>query len=215
MQAAYSPLMTLNSPVKAARRANLVSLTVLPQPITYTDMARAMGKPKMRSHLSNIGAGQKAMGDTLAANLERALNLPAGWMDAQHPVAGDVHPSYGVAQNLSYPRASDDLPMLSWEDLVQRPVPEIFRTILTDDALSPEHPAGTEIVWTTRRKAAPSRLILVKDRHGQIHARQCHQGRAPGHWIAAPINPAYVTFDSQEVGLELLAVYKGRLEPDD
>lgn len=63
MQAAYSPLMTLNSPIKAARRANLVALTVMPQPISYTDMARAMGKPKMRSHLSNIGAGLKGMGD--------------------------------------------------------------------------------------------------------------------------------------------------------
>ena len=207
--------MPVDSPSKAARRANLVAITSGDRPVSFTDLARALGKPKMRSHLSNIAAGSKGMGDSLAANIEQALGLPSGWMDRQHPLAGDRGAVYALAQDVSQRSLSDDLPLLSWEALVQKPTPEIFRTILTDDALAPDHPAGTEIVWTTRRRPAPGRLILVKDRHGQVHARQCHQGRAPGQWLAAPISPAFVSFDSQEEGIELLAVYKGRLEPDD
>lgn len=216
MQPAYSPPVSLTSPVKLNRRANLASLMTGPSAIINpTDLARAMGKPKMRSHLSNVASGLKGMGDTLAATIESALGLPSGWMDQQHPNAGEGAAQYRVAQNMSQGLVSHDLPMMSWEDLVKRPIPEVFRTILPDDALAPDHPAGTEIVWTTRRRPAPGRLLLVQDRHGQIHARQCHQGRAPGQWIAAPISPAYVAFDSHEEGLQLLAVFKGRLEPDD
>ena len=94
-------------------------------------------------------------------------------------------------------------------------VPEIFRAVLADDALAPEFPRGTEIVWSTRRVIAPGRLALVRDRHGQLHARQCHQGRAPGQWLAAAINPAYVNFDSVQDAIVVVAVFKGRLEPDD
>lgn len=92
---------------------------------------------------------------------------------------------------------------------------DLFRLVLVDDALAPELPKGTEVVWTTRRRAAPGRPILLRDQHGQVHARICHQGRMPGHWMAVANHPAYVSFDSSEPGLTVLAVYKGRLEPDD
>lgn len=215
MQAAYSVHMPLDSPIKAIRRANLVSVTTAAKPVSYTELARLLRKPKMRSHLSNIANGAKGMGDRLAADIESALGLPQGWMDRQHSSAGEPARPYGVAHPVSHGLLSHDLPFMTREEIVQRHVPEVFRTRLDDDALAPEHPAGTEIVWTTRRRPAPGRLLLLKDRHGQVHARLCHQGRAPGQWIAAPINPAYVAFDSQEEGIELLAVYKGRLEPDD
>lgn len=180
-----------------------------------TKLAHLLGKPNLRGHLSNIAAGKRGLGDELAAAIEKALDLAPGWMDHQHVSAEEPGARYSVDRLSRQPTLSNDLPLLPWEDLVHRTVPDIFRTILADDALAPDHPAGTEIVWTTRRRPAPGRLVLVKDRHGQVHARQCHQGRAPGQWIAAPISPAYVAFDSLEEGIELLAVYKGRLEPDD
>lgn len=94
-------------------------------------------------------------------------------------------------------------------------VPDVFVAVLIDDAMAPDYPRGSEIVWTTRRRLAPGRMVLVRDRHGQTHARQCHQGRVPGQWLAAAVNPAYVSFDSVQDQLQLVAVYKGRLEPDD
>lgn len=178
-------------------------------------LAQLLGKPNLKSHLSNLRKGKRGMGDDLAADIEDALSLGRGWMDRQHTVAGELSPTYEVAHNTSHQLVSHALPLMPWEAIVQGKVPEVFRAVLADDALAPEYPAGTEIVWTTKRRAAPGRLILVQDRHGQVHARQCHQGRAPGQWIAAPINPAYLTFDSQEEALTLVAVYKGRLEPDD
>lgn len=94
-------------------------------------------------------------------------------------------------------------------------VPDLFRTVLTDDALAPDLPRGSEVVWTTRRRIAPGRIMLLRDAHQQVHARVCHQGRSPGTWTANANNSAFVNFSNTDPGLVVLAVYKGRLEPDD
>lgn len=207
--------MPFDSPRHALRRANLILLLSDPQMGGPTGLARLLGKPSLKGHLSNMRNNVRGMGDALAAKIEQAAGLPRGWMDEQHTFAGENPPTYRVAQELSQRMSSHSLPLIPWEAIVQGNVPEVFRAVLADDSLAPDYPAGTEIVWTTKRRAAPGRLILVQDRHGQLHARQCHQGRAPGQWLAAPINPAYLTFDSEEESLTLVAVYKGRLEPDD
>ena len=152
----------------------------------------------------------KGVGRAMQSKLDAAF---PGWTNAQRLTEGSNPFAVGEAQFLSHHFVSDDLPMIAWEALVKTPVPEVFRTILVDDALAPEFPKGTEILWTTKRRAMPGRLILVVDRYDQVHARECRQGRDPGRWIAAPINPAYLSFDSDE--LRLVAVFKARLEPDD
>lgn len=145
---------------------------------------------------------------------DRLASRYPGWTELQHSPAGNV-PNYApLAQDLSHHFVSDDLPYIAWEAIVKSPVPEVFRTVLPDDALAPlDLPQGTEVLWTTKRRAIPGRVVLVKDQHGQVHARECRQGREPGRWIAAPANPAYVAFDSNEI--TVLAVFKARLEPDD
>lgn len=214
MQGAYPRPMPLNSARHQLRRANLAQL--IDRAGGPLKTATALGKPNLRGHLSNIRDGKRGLGDALAAQLERAFHLPRGWMDAQHLHAGESTPTYGAKPFVDALIGSNDLPYLHWESIVARQeVPTIFRTALPDDALAPDHPAGTELVWSTRRHPAPGRVILVKDRHQQLHARMCHQGREPGHWLAAPINPAYVTFDSATDGVAVVATFKGRLEPDD
>lgn len=205
--------MPFDSPRHQTRRANLVAALQLAG--GPTKLAALLHKPDLRGHLSNIRDGKRGMGDDLAAQIESALELGPGWMDRQHLVAGESPNAMPAAHVLSHRVGSDALPYIAWHLIVGQTVPAVFRTTLPDDALAPDYPGGTEIVWTTRRRPAPGRLILVKDRHGQAHARQCHQGRLPGQWLAAPLNPAFITFDSHEDGVELLAVYKGRLEPDD
>lgn len=215
MQAAYSFGMLPPSLRHQIRRANLGRLLEDERIGGPAQLARLMGKPKLKAHLSNLRSGVRGIGDRLAASIERAAGVPPGWMDAQHPLAGEAPAAYVLAQPVSQPPSANSLPLLSWEAIVQGRVPDVFRALLADDALAPDYPAGTEIVWTKHRRAAPGRLILVQDRHGQVHARQCRQGRSPDQWLAAPINSAYLTFDSAEEGLTLIAVYKGRLEPDD
>lgn len=215
MQPAYPCPVSSTHPRHALRRENLERLFADPAVKGPTNLARLLGKPNLSGHFSNIRNGIRDMGDDLARDVESSTGRPPGWMDRQHSVVGEPTPQWPQAHPASHPVGSHDLPYVPWEAIVGHQIPAVFRSTLPDDALSPDFPAGTEIVWTTRRKAAPGRLILVKDRHGQVHARQCHQGREPGQWLAAPINAAYITFDSNEDGVELLAVYKGRLEPDD
>lgn len=198
------------------RRANLELVLTDRRVGGPAKLAELLGKPKMAAHLTNIRHGKRGMGDQLAAAIAHVINEPPGWMDEQHRSMGEAPAPYKVAQVLSPLASPNGLPLLSLEALVNDPtVPEVFRHVLSDDALAPDYPRGTEIVWTTRRRMLPGRLVLVRDRHGQVHARQCHQGRAPGLWIAAAIDPAYLSFDSAKDELTLLAVYKGRLEPDD
>lgn len=198
------------------RRANL--LILITRAGGATGLARQLGKTDGYSkYLLAITAPNpdaRGLGDDLAAEIEAKLGLHPGWMDEHHETEGTVAPGAARAQDLSQRALSDDLPLLSWEAVMNaKSVPDIFRTVLPDDALAPDFPRGVEVVWTTRRRAIPGRIVLVTDSHGALHARQCRQGREPGRWLAAAINPSYLSFDSAE--LRLVAVFKGVLEPDD
>lgn len=208
--------MSKDSPLQARRRANLRLAMAPPTVGGPAELARLLGFPKMKSHLSNIKAGRRGMGDDLAQAIEAAIDKPPGWMDQHHPHAGETPAEYKVAHDMSHHLASDDLPMIKWEDLMELdPVPDLFRTILNDDALAPDLPRGTEVLWTTRRRISPGRAMLVRDQHGHVHARICHQGNAPGQWRAIATNAAFLSYDSGDIGVSVVAVYKGRLEPDD
>ncbi len=175
--------------------------------------------PQDRTNYKNRGVSKLA---ALAA--EQLLGCPATyvlagtnpphWLEHQHSVAGEVPAPYTVAQDLSQ-SPFEAVPLLDREQLLNHKTPELFRFALPDDAMAPEMPAGTEIVWTTRRRVAPGRLLLLKDGHDQLHVRQCHQGPGPAAWIATPLNEAYRSFTSSDAGVTVLAVFKGRLEPDD
>ncbi len=136
------------------------------------------------------------------------------WIERQHLHAGESHALYAVAHGMSH-LTLQAVPFLSGEQLMRDEVPETFRAVVADDAMAPEFPMGTELLWTTRRRIQPGRLLLIRDSHHRVHVRRCHQGADPDHWIGAPANPAFATFTSRDVGVAVLAVFKGRLEPDD
>ena len=83
---------------------------------------------------------------------------------------------------------------------------ELFSTTMPDDSCGAAWPRGLEVVWSTTRTAQPGSVVLVRDKHNQLHARHYRQGRAPGHWIAAAENPAFATFDSITDRLTVVAV---------
>ena len=98
-------------------------------------------------------------------------------------------------------------PLLSKEDLMSEAhLVNEFRFALEDDALAPEHPRDTEFIWSRTKPPAFQSLVLVKDKHDQVHAREYRQGRAPGQWLAAASNRAFASFDSAEDQLQVLAV---------
>lgn len=151
----------------------------------------------------------RGVGRRIAEKLDAAF---PGWTNPQHTSTGvNVYP---VARDVSHPPYSDELPLLSWEAIMKRTPIGVFRLVLQDESLAPEFPANTELAWSTRRRALPGRDVLVRA-GGQLHARRYTQSREAGIWIAAPLNPSYVSFRSDEPGFELVAVSKGKLEPDD
>lgn len=154
----------------------------------------------------------RGVGRQLASKLNAAF---PGWMSVHPASAGEQPASYRLAHDVSHLQLSDDLPLLEWESIMNNKTPELFRVALPDDSMAPDLPRGSEVVWTTRRRLMPGRVVLVVDRHSQLHVRRCHQGRAPGHWLAVASNPAYRTLDSEADGLTPVAIYKGLLEPDD
>ncbi|MEY2689170.1 MAG: hypothetical protein RL375_3368 [Pseudomonadota bacterium] len=187
---------------------------------TAADLKRALSwAPQRLTNMKTRGVSRDG-----ALEAERLFGCPAtyvldgapetGWMPNQHVSAGEKPAPWAVAQDLSHP-AFDAVPLLKREQLVDQPRPDVFRFALADDAMAPEFPAGTELVWTTRRRIAPGRLLLLQDAHGQLHVRRCHQGAQPGTWLATATNPAFRALDSTEPGVLVLAVFKGRLEPDE
>ena len=89
-------------------------------------------------------------------------------------------------------------------------LPEVFRCELVDDALAPNTPKGTPIVFARNAAPYPGVGVLVEDRDGVRYVRVYTQGAA-GHWMASARHPAYVSLDSEQHGLKLLAVAQHRL----
>lgn len=126
-----------------------------------------------------------------------------GWSERQHRSAG-------VAQELSHSPRKIAAQRFSWGDLVRdvdiTALGELFVTTLPDDANAPDYPKGIDIVWSTTKPADYGSLVLVRDKRGQLHAREYRQGPDPSRWLAAASNRAFFTFDSRDDGLRVLAV---------
>jgi len=107
-------------------------------------------------------------------------------------------------------------PLIGWEAIVSdKNLTGLFRCAMPDDSALPKYPKGVEVLWDTGRQAKPGRLVLVRDKHDQVHVREYRQDKAPGQWLAVPLNAAYASLDCVEDGLSIVAVFKGVLEPDD
>jgi hypothetical protein len=156
----------------------------------------------------------KNIGEQVARKIEQGAHKPEGWLDNRHaPTPGAGSPP--VAHLLSPPIQSDALPTITWEALVGNVPESLFVLALRDDALAPDYPKGTAVVWSKTRAPRPGRLVLVRDAHGRDHARLYQEGKAPGEWHAAALHRGFASLDPKGDGLQVLAVHKGVLEADD
>lgn len=90
----------------------------------------------------------------------------------------------------------------------EAPLPHRFRLAVPDDALAPDTPRGTVLIFSTTAPPAFGHGVLVQDSTGQRHVRRYSQGPA-GRWLAEARNSAYLTLDSFD-GLQVLAVVVAR-----
>lgn len=165
----------------------------------------------------NTDGSPRNVGPRAAKALARAFGngRPADWFDTPPhqpaPKTGAPQPNAPMAQMLSH-LSPTMLRIVTWETLMQgEPLPEVFILKAPDDALAPDVRAGAEIIWSTAKKPKLGSPIIVRDRRGHIYMRRLHEGVSPGHFVAASLNPAYRTLDSDEHGLQLVAVWHGRI----
>lgn len=86
-------------------------------------------------------------------------------------------------------------------------LPELFRVVVRDAALSPELNAGDELVFDRRLAdaAAPGDLVLLRGTGGDHVARYLRE-RLPGQMKAHALNQAFDPLDLQADGLRVVAV---------
>lgn len=147
--------------------------------------------------------------------LARLLDVDAGWTRPQHLLAGESPGRFEVAQNLSHHQYSHQVLETTWEKLMVSVPDSLFTLHLRDDALAPEHPRGTRVVWRPGRKLAARRLVLLRDAHGDLHARVLYATEAPGQWHAKATHAAFLSFEVPSASVHVLAVHQGFLDPDD
>ena len=157
-------------------------------------------------------AESRGEGSRKTTQLALALNVDPQWLATGE---GEMRPRDSVLSRIAHTSplyAYTVPPTKTREEIVSGlDLGSEFRYALSDDALAPGHPRGTDIVWSTEKRPAIGSLVLVVDPHQQLHARQYAQGMAPSKWVAAATHQAYASFDGD--GLRLVAVAKYRELP--
>ena len=189
------------------------------------DRAKLIRKTGLsKGRITQLFDQKEPFGERAAAKLTDALGLPAGYFERPDPLedpqSPEVVPPFGgpqsgvtLTQELSRLRPTMDPPTIEWGDTLHAKLPPRFILALPDDALAPDFPAGTRISWSTEKPPRVGSVVLVRDQHGQAHAREYTQGRAPGQWIAAPTGRAFASLDGAEITLLAVAEFEYRPLP--
>lgn len=197
--------------------------------LSQADIARACGV-KTPSVAAWLNGDTKSLKPEPARRGAKLFGCDQNWLStgvgSPNWSAGSSqdHPSAGAqsgvmqAHDLSHHLVPDRAPLLLWDKVVMGAKSnEQFRTILPDDALGKDFPAGTEVLWTSPAKRHPKvgRQALVIDDAGAPHARWLGQGSRPGEFTAVSHDPLYRSFDGVTQRFEVVAIFKAKVEPDD
>lgn len=136
---------------------------------------------------------------------------PPPWLNSQHP-SGGTDSSGPVAQDMSLDPNNVPPSAVVWEVLMKmKVVPEQFAVAMPDEALAPNISKGTLLYFARLEQWRPNIEdgVLVEDQNGNRCIRRYGEGLGGG-WLAQAINPAYMTLESGQHGLKVLAVMTGR-----
>lgn len=163
----------------------------------------------------------KGVGQSIRKKLER--HYP-GWMLLSATVASEIPANYrivdvitgqtitpgntGSSHAMRLGKPTMPPPRIDWDALMDQPLPPEFETELPDNAMSPQAPKGSRVIFITGVTAEPGDWILLTDREGSVCCREYRLSR-PGHWEAHAINSAVLPMESERDGLIILAVYDG------
>jgi len=170
--------------------------------------------PSEASYLSQVVNGY-SFGEKSARNWETKLRLPAKFLDqelrAEQPRVGymEFRP---VAQPLNL-SSFDDAPSVNWEAIMTTgsDLPVTFTCAVPDDALAPNTPRGTPVVFDAGNRHPPPGVgVLLEDKHGARYIR-VYRAAVGGQWTAWARNPDYPSLESATHGLRILAVARHRM----
>lgn len=176
--------------------------------IAATTISRYKSEPDAKGH--------KRMTEENARKLEAAGRKPPHWLDrqhwtpAQHIVTGSERDP--VDRELSDPAPIIDPTTLTWESVVQSlELPSRFKLAVPDDALAPTTPKGVILIFSTELRPAVGTGVLVQDETGRRYIRMFAEGPG-GTWIAAARAEGYLSLDSRQHQLRILAVVEAKVD---
>ena len=85
--------------------------------------------------------------------------------------------------------------------------PRYFTLAVPDEAMAPNLPRGTMLIFETGAAPEIGDTVLVSDASGTRHVRKYCQVRG-AHWEAQAINADYASFESERDGLAIVAVQR-------
>ena len=159
----------------------------------------------------------RGVGRDLREKLERHypgwLHEPPTTLDARGSYPGTVEtitpPSTGGSHAMRLPAQRMPPPKIGWEALMNNELPREFETDLPDNAMAPDAPRGARVIFLAGVTPEPGDWVLLRDRTGEHHCREYRVVRQ-GHWEAHALNRGYLPLDSEQDGLQVLAVYDGQ-----
>jgi len=115
----------------------------------------------------------------------------------------------GVAQEMSLARPSVSPQRVAWELLRMGAIPGgQFELVVQDEAFGADIPPGCIMRLDPDRPPRAGWPVLVKDKDGQHYLRDYQMG-VGGRWQAVARVRGFAPLDSQDDGLEIVAVMRG------
>lgn len=159
--------------------------------------------------IKSIGKMEAAMALAEASGYE-ALWIAEGVGPKLQKSPPETRGHVNVAHDMSQARNYSAPPRLQWRNLMGANLSQPFELEVTDDALADEIGKGciARFHGAGSREPTPGRPVLVRDRDGHHYLRDYERG--PGdRWRAVARKPGFAPMDSEEHGLEVVAVMRG------
>lgn len=185
------PITTLAQRVRLSRKR---------MELTQAQLAAMSGLKQSDISKIELGIIEKTTG---IARLAQALGVRSEWLEPGHDPEVD--------QPVNHQPIKVSARALSWGDvkhMADDDLGELFETEMPDGSGGDKHPRGMKIIWSTTKAPTFGSLVLLRDRHRELHAREYRQGTSPGQWVGAALRDAYRSFHSDHDDCVVVAVAK-------
>ncbi len=155
----------------------------------------------------------KSFGERVARDIEEHYPLPRGWLDTPHDDREPVPQPGQAISAVAHSVILDEITVpstLQWRDLQgMTQLPARFTVLMPDDSLAGHIDRNTGLIFERDLAPLPGKTVLLEDGEGHRFIRIFALVRGD-HWQAQSKASGYVTLDSKEHGLKVLATMKWR-----